>query len=57
MQIQESVTEETKPKKAAKIEKQKEKTKKYEKGSIQEKYPLNPDYLNQIVILGNRNVK
>ncbi|CAH0764231.1 unnamed protein product, partial [Diatraea saccharalis] len=35
-----------------KIEKQTEKSNKLEKGSIQEKYPLNPDYLNQIVVLG-----
>ncbi|KAG6458491.1 hypothetical protein O3G_MSEX010892 [Manduca sexta] len=49
--IQETQTEEKKPK-PPKIEKQKEKPKKSEKGSIQEKYPLNPDYLNQIVVLG-----
>ncbi|CAG9133928.1 unnamed protein product [Plutella xylostella] len=36
----------------ARTEKQMEKPKKNEKGSIQEKYPLNPDYLNQIVVLG-----
>ncbi|CAH2089701.1 unnamed protein product [Euphydryas editha] len=42
----------SKPKNSSKTEIQVEKTKKNEKGSIQERYPLNPDYLNQIVILG-----
>ncbi|CAH2089702.1 unnamed protein product [Euphydryas editha] len=41
----------SKPKNSSKTEIQVEKTKKNEKGSIQERYPLNPDYLNQIVIL------
>ncbi|KAJ0174015.1 hypothetical protein K1T71_010161 [Dendrolimus kikuchii] len=40
-----------KPKNPPKTEKPKEKVKKSEKGCIQEKYPLNPDYLNQIVVL------
>lgn len=31
-----------------------DKSKKSEKGSAQEKYPLNPDYLNQIVVLGKK---
>lgn len=33
-------------------EKTKEKEKHSERSSIQDKYPLNPDYLNQIVVLG-----
>ncbi|XP_064292614.1 sodium channel protein 60E-like isoform X3 [Plodia interpunctella] len=54
-QIQESQTVAIKPKNITKQEKQdkpQEKPKKCEKSSIQEKYPLNPDYLNQIVVLG-----
>nr|XP_026495463.1 sodium channel protein 60E isoform X2 [Vanessa tameamea] len=41
----------SKPKNGFKTEIQVEQTKKCEKGSIQERYPLNPDYLNQIVVL------
>lgn len=33
-------------------EKTKENEKHSERSSIQDKYPLNPDYLNQIVVLG-----
>ncbi|XP_045452593.1 sodium channel protein 60E [Melitaea cinxia] len=42
----------SKPKNSSKTEIQVEQTKKNERGSIQERYPLNPDYLNQIVVLG-----
>ncbi|XP_068620677.1 sodium channel protein 60E [Battus philenor] len=50
---QESQIQETTKKNTSKTEKRSEKTKKKdEKGSVQEKYPLNPDYLNQIVVLG-----
>ncbi|XP_050352376.1 sodium channel protein 60E-like [Nymphalis io] len=42
----------SKPKNGSKTEIQVEQTKKSERGSIQERYPLNPDYLNQIVVLG-----
>lgn len=33
-------------------DKTKEKDRHSERSSIQDKYPLNPDYLNQIVVLG-----
>ncbi|KAH9635801.1 hypothetical protein HF086_002361, partial [Spodoptera exigua] len=48
---QDSKTQETKHKHTTKIEKPALKAKKPTK-SIQDKYPLNPDYLNQIVVLG-----
>ncbi|XP_060805800.1 sodium channel protein 60E isoform X2 [Amyelois transitella] len=54
-QLQESQTLTIKPKSVTKQEKQEkpqDKPKKSQKSSIQEKYPLNPDYLNQIVVLG-----
>lgn len=56
--LQENQITETKQRNGAKtqtetqIEKPKPKPKKYDRSSIQDKYPLNPDYLNQIVVLG-----
>ncbi|KAM3963342.1 LOW QUALITY PROTEIN: voltage-dependent cation channel SC1 [Aphomia sociella] len=54
MPLQECHTQQPKPRKDTKIESQVELKleKKCKKTSIQEKYPLNPDYLNQIVVLG-----
>ncbi|XP_069361349.1 sodium channel protein 60E isoform X4 [Maniola hyperantus] len=49
---QETKKQETKLKNGSKTEIKMDQTKKGEKGSIEEKYPLNPDYLNQIVVLG-----
>ncbi|CAH0401394.1 unnamed protein product [Chilo suppressalis] len=49
---QEKHTKEPKKKHSKKTEKQTEKSKHAEKSSIHERYPLNPDYLNQIVVLG-----
>ncbi|XP_069361347.1 sodium channel protein 60E isoform X2 [Maniola hyperantus] len=48
---QETKKQETKLKNGSKTEIKMDQTKKGEKGSIEEKYPLNPDYLNQIVVL------
>lgn len=50
--FQENKKTESKVKNGSKSEITLDKSKKSEKGSAQEKYPLNPDYLNQIVVLG-----
>ncbi|CAG4947677.1 unnamed protein product [Colias eurytheme] len=48
----ETKIQESKKKNGPKTDKDADKTSKKEKSSIQERYPLNPDYLNQIVVLG-----
>lgn len=59
LKLQEPKPQEPKPKNGSQEqtqtkqpEKTKEKDKHSERSSIQDKYPLNPDYLNQIVVLG-----
>lgn len=50
--LQERQKLEPKPKKPSKKADSLEKTKTSEKSTVHERYPLNPDYLNQIVVLG-----
>lgn len=52
LQEKEKKKQEPKQKNGSKVETQIEKPKNGEKSSIHERYPLNPDYLNQIVVLG-----